>query len=52
VLIEALYGGKKTSQFIETEVKFEDGRRARYQRRSAHHRIRQDLSARMPRKAA
>ena len=28
VLIEALYGGK-TSQFIETEVKFEDGRRGK-----------------------
>lgn len=28
VLIDALYGGK-TSQFIETEVKFEDGRRGR-----------------------
>jgi long-chain acyl-CoA synthetase len=28
VLIEALYSGK-TSQFIETEVKFEDGRRGK-----------------------
>ena len=28
MLIEALYGGK-TSQFIETEVKFEDGRRGK-----------------------
>jgi long-chain acyl-CoA synthetase len=28
VLIDALYGGK-TSQFIETEVKFEDGRRGK-----------------------
>ena len=28
VLIDALYGGK-SSQFIETEVKFEDGRRGK-----------------------
>ena len=28
VLIDALYSGK-TSQFIETEVKFEDGRRGK-----------------------
>jgi len=28
VLIDALYGGKG-SQFIETEVKFEDGRRGK-----------------------
>jgi len=28
VLIDALYGGKP-SQFIETEVKFEDGRRGK-----------------------
>ena len=28
VLIDALYGGK-SNQFIETEVKFEDGRRGK-----------------------
>ena len=28
MLIDALYGGK-ASQFIETEVKFEDGRRGK-----------------------
>jgi long-chain acyl-CoA synthetase len=36
VLIDALYSGK-ASQFIETEVKFEDGRKRQGQRRPAHH---------------
>jgi long-chain acyl-CoA synthetase len=36
VLIDALYSGK-ASQFIETEVKFEDGRKRQGQRRPVHH---------------